>query len=117
MNSNKLVTADITDATPVRPAYSIVAPVFNEEETLPHFYQRVIKVMEEVGESFELVLINDGSRDGSFRTMRDLHDRDPRVRVIDFSRNFGHQIRSEEHTSELQSLAYLVCRLLLEKQK
>src|SRR5437762_7480841 len=92
MNSNKLVTADITDATPVRPAYSIVAPVFNEEETLPHFYQRVIKVMEEVGESFELVLINDGSRDGSFRTMRDLHDRDPRVRVIDFSRNFGHQI-------------------------
>src|SRR2546423_12329949 len=96
MNSNKLVTADITDATPVRPAYSIVAPVFNEEETLPHFYQRVIKVMEEVGESFELVLINDGSRDGSFRTMRDLHDRDPRVRVIDFSRNFGHQIRSEE---------------------
>ncbi len=65
MNSNKLVTADITDATPVRPAYSI---------------------------SFELVLINDGSRDGSFRTMRDLHDRDPRVRVIDFSRNFGHQI-------------------------
>ena len=92
MNSNKLVTADITGATPVRPAYSIVAPVFNEEETLPHFYQRVIKVMEEVGESFELVLINDGSRDGSFRTMRDLHDRDPRVRVIDFSRNFGHQI-------------------------
>jgi len=82
MNSNKLVTADITDATPVRPAYSIVAPVFNEEETLPHFYQRVIKVMEEVGESFELVLINDGSRDGSFRTMRDLHDRDPRVRVM-----------------------------------
>src|SRR5947207_12307464 len=92
MNSNKLVTADITGATPVRPAYSIVAPVFNEEETLPHFYQRVIKVMEEVGESFELVLINDGSRDGSFRTMRDLHERDPRVRVVDFSRNFGHQI-------------------------
>jgi dolichol-phosphate mannosyltransferase len=92
MNSNKLVTAEITHATPVRPAYSIVAPVFNEEETLPHFYQRVIEVMEEVGESFELVLINDGSRDGSFRTMRDLHNRDPRVRVIDFSRNFGHQI-------------------------
>jgi glycosyltransferase involved in cell wall biosynthesis len=92
MNSNKLVTAEITHATPVRPAYSIVAPVFNEEETLPHFYQRVIEVMEEVGESFELVLINDGSRDGSFRTMQDLHNRDPRVRVIDFSRNFGHQI-------------------------
>src|SRR5437588_3515612 len=92
MKRNKLVTADITDATPVRPAYSIVAPVFNEQETLPHFYQRVIEVMEEVGESFELVLINHGSCDGSFRTMRDLHNRDSRVRVIDFSRNFGHQI-------------------------
>src|SRR5438270_14043731 len=92
MNSNKLVTADITDATPVRPAYSSVAPVFNEEETLPHFYQRVIKVMVEVGESFELVLINDGSRDVSFRTMRHLHDRDPRSRVTVFPRNFRHHI-------------------------
>ncbi len=74
------------------PIYSIVAPVFNEEETLPHFYERIIQVMEEVGEPFELVLINDGSRDGSYRVMQELHARDPRVGVIDFSRNFGHQI-------------------------
>lgn len=76
----------------MRPVYSIVAPVFNEEETLPHFYKRVIEVMEGVAESFELILINDGSRDGSYGLMQDLHKRDPRVRVIDFSRNFGHQI-------------------------
>ncbi len=76
----------------VCPIYSVVAPVFNEEATLPHFYARLVAVMERLGEPFELVLINDGSRDGSFRAMRNLHQRDPRVRVVDFSRNFGHQI-------------------------
>ncbi len=90
MASDKLETADTT--TIARPVFSIVAPVFNEEETLPHFYRRVVEAMEGIGDSFELVLINDGSRDGSFRTMKELHTRDPRVRVIDFSRNFGHQI-------------------------
>jgi len=90
MASDKLETADTT--TIAQPVFSIVAPVFNEEETLPHFYRRVVEVMEGIGDSFELVLINDGSRDGSFRTMQELHTRDPRVRVIDFSRNFGHQI-------------------------
>jgi dolichol-phosphate mannosyltransferase len=72
--------------------YSIVAPVFNEEETLPHFYQHVVAVMEQVGETFELIFVNDGSRDGSLRLMQELHERDQRVRVVDFSRNFGHQI-------------------------
>ena len=75
-----------------RPVYSIVAPAINEEDTLPHFYERVVAVMEQVGEPFEVVLINDGSSDGTFRVMRALHERDPRVRVVDFSRNFGHQI-------------------------
>ena len=75
-----------------RPVYSIVAPAVNEEDTLPHFYDRVVAVMEQVGEPFEVVLINDGSSDGTFRVMQALHERDPRVRVIDFSRNFGHQI-------------------------
>lgn len=72
--------------------YSVVAPVFNEDETLPHFYERVVEVMEKLGEPFELLLINDGSRDGSYRIMQELHARDPRVHVINFSRNFGHQI-------------------------
>jgi dolichol-phosphate mannosyltransferase len=72
--------------------YSIVAPAINEEDTLPHFYERVVAVMEQVGEPFEVVLINDGSSDGTFRAMRALHERDRRVRVVDFSRNFGHQI-------------------------
>lgn len=79
-------------APSARPVYSIVAPVFNEEETLPHFYQRVVKIMEHMGESFELLLINDGSRDRSYHIMQELHERDPRVHAIDFSRNFGHQV-------------------------
>ncbi|MBV9259455.1 MAG: glycosyltransferase family 2 protein [Ktedonobacteraceae bacterium] len=74
------------------PTYSIVAPAFNEAETLPHFYERVIQVMENVGESFEIVLVNDGSRDRTYSILKELHEKDARVRVIDFSRNFGHQI-------------------------
>ncbi|HEV2580765.1 MAG TPA: glycosyltransferase family 2 protein [Ktedonobacteraceae bacterium] len=72
--------------------YSIIAPVFNEEATLPHYYQRVVAVMEEVGGTFELIFVNDGSRDASYQKMLALHASDPRVRVLDFSRNFGHQI-------------------------
>jgi len=72
--------------------YSVVAPVYNESETLPHFYDRIILVMEGLGEPFEVILVNDGSKDRSLEIMRSLHDRDPRVKIISFSRNFGHQI-------------------------
>ncbi|GAC1376535.1 MAG: glycosyltransferase family 2 protein [Ktedonobacteraceae bacterium] len=91
-----------------QPVYSIVAPVFNEEETLPHFYERVVHVMEQVDEPFELVLINDGSRDGSYRVMQELHERDQRVRVIDFSRNFGHQIAISAGLDYAQGKAVVV---------
>ena len=74
-----------------RVVISVVAPVFNEQETLPHFYQRVIATMENIGEPFELVLVNDGSVDTSQEVLATLQRRDARVRVISFSRNFGHQ--------------------------
>ena len=73
------------------PVISVVAPVYNEEETLPHFYRRMIDVLETLHEPFELLLVNDGSVDHSYEVMRDLQQRDARVRVINFSRNFGHQ--------------------------
>lgn len=73
------------------PVFSIVAPVLNEEETLLHFYDRVVKVMVQLQQPFELLLINDGSTDQSYRIMQELHQQDRRVRVINFSRNFGHQ--------------------------
>ncbi len=80
----------VTDAE--RPTFSIVAPVYNEEVLLPEFYSRVVAAIEPLGEPFEIVLVNDGSRDRSLQIMLELHERDPRVKVINFSRNFGHQI-------------------------
>lgn len=97
-----------TEDHPVRPVYSIVAPVFNEEETLPHFYERVIEIMEQMGESFELLLINDGSHDRSYRIMQELHERDPRVHAIDFSRNFGHQIAISAGLDHAQGQAVII---------
>jgi polyisoprenyl-phosphate glycosyltransferase len=99
---------DLLSKAVSKPIYSIVAPVFNEEETLTHFYDRMIAVMEQVGEPFELVLVNDGSKDSSFRIMSDLHARDPRVRAVDFSRNFGHQIAISAGLDYAQGQAVVV---------
>ena len=74
------------------PVVSIVAPVYNEEAILEELYRRVSAVMETSGETWELVLVNDGSVDRSSEIMRALHARDPRVKVVDFARNFGHQV-------------------------
>jgi dolichol-phosphate mannosyltransferase len=75
-----------------RPTYSIVAPVWNEEVLVSEFYQRVVATMEPLNEPFEIVLVNDGSMDRSPEIMRQIHAGDPRVKVINFSKNFGHQI-------------------------
>jgi len=73
------------------PVFSIIAPVFNEEPIIDELYRRIAEVMDSTGESWELVMVNDGSYDGSAEKMRALQQRDPRVRVINFARNFGHQ--------------------------
>ncbi len=75
-----------------KPVYSVVAPIYNESKSIAEFYERVRKTMDATGEPWELVLINDGSRDNSLELMRELGAEDPRVKVIDFARNFGHQI-------------------------
>lgn len=74
------------------PAISIVAPVFNESATLPEFYRRVREAMESLGDSWELVLVDDGSRDESAHIMCQLAQQDPHVRPVIFARNFGHQL-------------------------
>jgi glycosyltransferase involved in cell wall biosynthesis len=71
--------------------FSVVIPVFNEEEVLPETYRRLTGVMEGLSEPYELIFVNDGSRDRSPEILDDLARKDPRVRVIHFSRNFGHQ--------------------------
>ena len=74
------------------PTLSVVAPAFNEAAILPEFYRRMAVVLDATGEDWELILVNDGSRDRSPEIMRELHATDPRVKVVEFSRNFGHQI-------------------------
>jgi dolichol-phosphate mannosyltransferase len=71
---------------------SIVAPVYNEELALPELHRRVAQVMDELGEPWELVLVNDGSRDRSAAVIAELHQQDPHVKGVSFSRNFGFQI-------------------------
>jgi dolichol-phosphate mannosyltransferase len=75
-----------------KPTFSIVAPIYNELENIPELYPRIRDVMDQTGESWELVLVDDGSTDGSTDEMRKLAENDPRVRPVIFARNFGHQI-------------------------
>lgn len=72
--------------------YSIVAPIFNEAGNLPELYRRVREVMDSSGEPWELLLVDDGSTDGSTEKIRELAQSDGRVRPVIFARNFGHQI-------------------------
>lgn len=71
---------------------SVIIPVYNEELNLPALFARLTEVMQKLGRSYELLFINDGSRDRSIELIRDLADKHPEVRFIDLSRNFGHQI-------------------------
>ncbi|MBF0180811.1 MAG: glycosyltransferase family 2 protein [Magnetococcales bacterium] len=77
----------------MNPEISIVVPVLNEEGSIPELYKRVRAVLEErVGISaFEILFVDDGSRDRSWEIIHGLHQADPRVKGLRFSRNFGHQ--------------------------
>ena len=74
-----------------KPVISVVGPVFNEEALIAEFCARVAEVLNQLGEPFEIVLVNDGSRDQSPQIIQAIHQEDPRVKVINFSRNFGLQ--------------------------
>jgi len=70
---------------------SLVVPIFNETEILPQFYQRATAALEGCCDSYEIIFVDDGSRDGTLDLLRRLASLDPRVRIVSFSRNFGHQ--------------------------
>jgi polyisoprenyl-phosphate glycosyltransferase len=75
------------------PKVSLVVPVFNEEAVIGAFYQRATRALRSLeGFSYELVFVDDGSRDGSYEQLAEFAAEDPHVRVLKFSRNFGHQI-------------------------
>ncbi len=75
-----------------RVTFSVVVPVYNEIGSLPELYRRVREVMQGLGEPWELVLVDDGSSDGSTEAILQLAEEDARVRPVIFARNFGHQI-------------------------
>jgi dolichol-phosphate mannosyltransferase len=72
--------------------FSFVAPVYNEQEGLEHFYGRLKVVADELGEPYEIIFVNDGSTDDSSVVIRRLAEMDPRIKAVEFSRNFGHQV-------------------------
>lgn len=71
---------------------SIVGPVYNEAEGLPHFHERLVNAARSLGMPYEIIYVNDGSRDRSLEVLRELRRADPNVKIVDFSRNFGHQL-------------------------
>jgi glycosyltransferase involved in cell wall biosynthesis len=74
------------------PKYSIVVPVYNEEESIAELVARLREIMDKLDGPAEALLVDDGSKDSSYRLMLAAHDRDPRFKVIQLSRNFGHQL-------------------------
>jgi len=75
-----------------KPVFSVVVPMYNEEESLPVLYQRIADVMDQTGEGWELVLVDDGSADRTAELIREYAQKDKRVRPVLLARNFGHQI-------------------------
>jgi dolichol-phosphate mannosyltransferase len=75
-----------------QPDLSVVIPVYNEEDNLPQLYERLTNALEAVGLSYEIVFVDDGSRDTSVAYLRELAARDPRISAVELARNFGHQV-------------------------
>jgi dolichol-phosphate mannosyltransferase len=70
---------------------SVVVSCYNEELALGQYYMETTKVLQNINWDYELVFVNDGSQDGSFDILSDLADKNPKVKVVSFSRNFGHE--------------------------
>jgi glycosyltransferase involved in cell wall biosynthesis len=79
------------DAPVTAPAISLVIPVFNEEDVLPQLFDELDRTLAELGLTHEIIFVNDGSRDASLLLLEGYAGRRPGVKVVDFSRNFGHQ--------------------------
>src|SRR5260370_20993195 len=69
--------------------YSIVVPFYNEQENIPPLYMKLTEVLDAIGEPYELVFVDDGSKDNSFKVLADIYEHDHRVNVVRLRRNFG----------------------------
>lgn len=75
-----------------KPTYTIIAPIYNEIENIQVLHQRVSEVMDSTGETWEFVMVDDGSSDGSTEAILELKAKDEKIVPVIFARNFGHQI-------------------------
>lgn len=78
----------------MKPHISIVVPAYNEEKSVPLLYERVAAVFSALPYDFELLFVDDGSTDGTAAAVEELHKADPRVRLLELSRNFGKEVAS-----------------------
>lgn len=69
--------------------FSIVVPFFNEQENIPPLYMKLTEVMDGIGEPYELIFVDDGSKDNSFKVLSDIYEHDRRVNIVRLRRNFG----------------------------
>ena len=69
--------------------YSVVVPFFNEQENIPPLYMKLTEVMDGLGEPYELVFVDDGSRDDTYKVLSEIYEHDRRVNVVRLRRNFG----------------------------
>src|SRR6266702_6438551 len=70
---------------------SIIVPVFNEQESIAELHSRLDAVMQSIDQSYEIIFVNDGSADKSLDLMLEFSQKDKNIKVLEFSRNFGHQ--------------------------
>jgi glycosyltransferase involved in cell wall biosynthesis len=71
---------------------SVVIPVFNEESNLLVLHERLVNVVTSISNKYELIFVNDGSKDKSLQIIKELAQKNPQIKYIDFSKNFGHQL-------------------------
>jgi glycosyltransferase involved in cell wall biosynthesis len=90
------------------PVFSIVVPAFNEERNLPLLHARIAAVMQTLGEPWELVFVNDGSRDRSLPVMRSLRHCDRHIAIVNLSRNFGKEIATTAGLDHARGKAVIV---------
>ncbi len=72
--------------------YSVIVPLFNEEQVIHETYKRLKQVMDPLEEAYEILLVNDGSRDHTYEIAKSLCNKDKNIKLLSFSRNFGHQL-------------------------
>ncbi len=92
----------------MKPTFTVVIPVFNEVESITEFNRRLSAMSREAGDTWEFIYVNDGSTDASPELLKTFAQSDKRVRVIDFVRNFGHQIAATAGLDAAQGRAVIV---------